>query len=495
MIPIGGIIAGALLASGALGNREQRPDPQLRAIAFAFVLSLAAMIAIGALSDGIWIALPFLVAILVLLFPWAICRLVLIPLARPKLAYYVGRLSTWHWPGDTRGGGLVAASLAAVRRSDAGTWAWIEAKRNRAKELRAGGLIATAIALDARGETERARRTLAALPLLERAGCCRSAIAFAFEWLAAEAAERGDWPTAAHWGLHPPLGSRAAVLIGRVGERIAGNPWRPIAPGEPPRVVPDGALWYAWLWSGRWLALLPLVRWACDRAAAPDVEDEVPTLPDTVAPHDRAIVLQARAAAASGKLGPAGIAALGQAWSTALDDAALDRWRTRARQLGARAEVLDDLRDAVTDELALVLRGSERDVGPLADDPETPALLRSAALQVRGEYMDALESAVESLLARVDRRQPLPTGDEWNEWQAAVRAYDHAYQRAGAHNRVVAFNLAHHPMCSLAVWLWNERKEYTIAHAIFRWLLIEATAVGDEKAIELQTSNVACRRG
>ncbi len=495
MIPIGGIIAGALLGASVLRDRSARPDHQLRSMGIAIFLWLVALPAIGALEAGYYGAIPILGALAVLLFPWAICRFVLIPLGRPKLAYYVGRLSTWYWPGDARGGGLVAASLAALRRPDPSAWTWIEAKRNKAKELRAGGLIATAIALDARGETERARRTLASMTLLEREGCCRTAIAMSFEWLAAEAAQRGDWRSAAHWGLHPPLGSKAAVLIGRVAERIAGNPWRPAVPGKPARVVSDAALWYAWVWSRRWIALRPLVQWACARTDAPVGEDEAVELPETAVPHDRAIVLQARAAVSRDKLGAERIAALGRAWSTALDEAALDRWRTRARELGARAEVLEDLRDAVIDELAIVLQRSEADVGALADDPETSPLLRSAAVRVRGDLMDALESNLEALQARVESRQPLPAADEWNEWQAAVLAYERAHRRAGAHNRVVAFNLAHHPMCSLAVWLWNERKEYTIAHAIFRWLLLEAEAVGDEKAIELQRSNVACRRG
>ena len=42
----------------------------------------------------------------------------------------------------------------------------------------------------------------------------------------------------------------------------------------------------------------------------------------------------------------------------------------------------------------------------------------------------------------------------------------------------------------MAVWLWNTRNEYALSHAISKWLLGEALAVGDTEAIELCTRNV-----
>jgi hypothetical protein len=41
----------------------------------------------------------------------------------------------------------------------------------------------------------------------------------------------------------------------------------------------------------------------------------------------------------------------------------------------------------------------------------------------------------------------------------------------------------------MAVWLWNSRNEYALSHAISKWLLDEALAVGDTEAIELCTRN------
>ena len=42
------------------------------------------------------------------------------------------------------------------------------------------------------------------------------------------------------------------------------------------------------------------------------------------------------------------------------------------------------------------------------------------------------------------------------------------------------------------MWLYNERKERPLGNAVFRFCLREAEAVGDERAVALQTKNVAC---
>jgi hypothetical protein len=41
----------------------------------------------------------------------------------------------------------------------------------------------------------------------------------------------------------------------------------------------------------------------------------------------------------------------------------------------------------------------------------------------------------------------------------------------------------------MAAWLWNKRGEYALSHAISKWLLSEALAVGDTEAIELGHRN------
>ena len=41
------------------------------------------------------------------------------------------------------------------------------------------------------------------------------------------------------------------------------------------------------------------------------------------------------------------------------------------------------------------------------------------------------------------------------------------------------------------MWLWNDRREYVLSHAVSSWLLAEALAVGDAQAIEVHTGNTA----
>jgi hypothetical protein len=41
----------------------------------------------------------------------------------------------------------------------------------------------------------------------------------------------------------------------------------------------------------------------------------------------------------------------------------------------------------------------------------------------------------------------------------------------------------------VSAWLWNQRKEYVLSHAISVWLLAEARAVGDASAIEHESHN------
>jgi hypothetical protein len=81
--------------------------------------------------------------------------------------------------------------------------------------------------------------------------------------------------------------------------------------------------------------------------------------------------------------------------------------------------------------------------------------------------------------------------DEWREWVALRSAYEAAVNAAGLELRRLAFPHAYAKGSSMAVWLWNARSEYALSHAISRWLLSEALAVGDTEAIELCSRN--CR--
>jgi len=70
--------------------------------------------------------------------------------------------------------------------------------------------------------------------------------------------------------------------------------------------------------------------------------------------------------------------------------------------------------------------------------------------------------------------------------------YERGVARAGDELRRLAFVKVHSDGCTLAVWMFNDRKERALGNAIFRFLLSEAEALDDARAIGLQTKNVAC---
>ena len=58
--------------------------------------------------------------------------------------------------------------------------------------------------------------------------------------------------------------------------------------------------------------------------------------------------------------------------------------------------------------------------------------------------------------------------------------------------RRLSFPRVNAEVCHLAVWLFNVRGQRALANAMFRWLLAEAEAVGDERAASLARDNLAC---
>src|SRR6185436_20965332 len=82
-----------------------------------------------------------------------------------------------------------------------------------------------------------------------------------------------------------------------------------------------------------------------------------------------------------------------------------------------------------------------------------------------------------------------PAIDEWREFIALRAAYTDAASAGGPELRRLAFPHAFSTGSHMAAWLWNTRHEYALSHAISRWLLAEALAVGDAEAIDLGHRN------
>jgi hypothetical protein len=140
----------------------------------------------------------------------------------------------------------------------------------------------------------------------------------------------------------------------------------------------------------------------------------------------------------------------------------------------------------VTDELARVADRAALGAPP-AHGPVGDALSR----RLRHGRLDALEAAFSGWAERRHDQTPHPSIDEWREFIALRAAYRAAVTAGGLELRRLAFPHVFSKGSNMAAWLWNKREEYALSHAISKWLLDEALAVGDAEAIELGHRNCA----
>jgi hypothetical protein len=197
-----------------------------------------------------------------------------------------------------------------------------------------------------------------------------------------------------------------------------------------------------------------------------------------------------------GSVKGADLLTLGRAWDVILEDRAAERiLAERALLIGADSSTrtLARLRAAVEEDLtALVLaRAIGLDTLHEAGAAASPMIER-VRRRVRDHLLVGVEAASDALRRRIDERRELPAVDEWREWTSLRLAYEHGTRLGGQELRRLAFYKVHPDLTSLAVWLFNDRKQRPLGNAMFKWLLDEATAVDDARAITLQTKNVAC---
>ncbi|MFT3774099.1 MAG: hypothetical protein QM820_52710 [Minicystis sp.] len=106
--------------------------------------------------------------------------------------------------------------------------------------------------------------------------------------------------------------------------------------------------------------------------------------------------------------------------------------------------------------------------------------------------LSEVEAASDAIRRRVDDKRELPPEGEWREWANLVARYERGVESAGEDFRRLSFVKVYPDACGFAVWLFNDRKQRPLGNLIFRWLLAEAEALDDQRAIALQTKNVAC---
>lgn len=458
-----------------------------------------------------WLLLLCVVVILVVLaalfMPWTVARSLLIPRGMPRAARWVASLSTRTWGNDTIGGGLVAAAWAVLRRQRhdpaapgqtsehaiSATIAWIERERDGQPMLRASHVLATGLLAAARGDLESARLLLTSVTELAPNTTPRTVRALAREWLVADAAARGKWDLAALLAREPRAHSRTLRLLAAVSARLAG--WD--------RASPPWLLWLLWLHAPHRRHTLALVQRAVDTAtaaataqagadsatdaAADASSSHAGAAPADVDAHQRA--LRAHVAVLGGDDHERAIEDLAHAWDRALSAPETRRLvNERAAALGARGAdaAWRALEDAVARDLADIVRQAGL---PLGRCPTQSRVMAEAARLLRETLMNEVELAFDALLRRVTAERRLAAIDEWREWLSLRALHQRAVLVGGMDLRRMVFPHVHQIACKHAVWLWNQRGQHLLANAIFRWLLTEATTVGDSEAIELQQRN------
>ncbi|HWB75106.1 MAG TPA: hypothetical protein VG755_09115 [Nannocystaceae bacterium] len=483
-------IAVVLVRIFGLANKEET-RPGFFLLAQWIVLASAALVAVMLVRQGQPLGFVMLPLVAVLMFPWPLARRFAIPRGRWRMAWFLTRASAWTWYDDNKGGATVAAAWAATKARDrARAIAFVE--KQCEGDAGPATLFATGLLAQARGDLPAARRWVASLCEFEGKVAPRMARSLALEWCAAEAASRGAWEQIPRWADDREA-TAATKFLGAVARRLTAK--APVPSDDELRRLAKRMP----------KSLQPLLARALAAAseATPTTEPiDVPAPPPIPegSPHEIALQLHARLLAADAKsVRMPALDRVTSAWDRLLRDAAfVASVRTRASALGTDVDAIAKLRERIDRDLLDVVWAGDVAIGEDELVPgrstsrwseDTFGRLRSRLHQ---RALDELEVAADTLHARAKARRALPIHEEWREWLALRGAYERAVAMTGIRLRRLAFEAVHGPACALAAWLWNDRKQRTHAHQMFRWLLREAEIVDDAEAIALQRRNVDC---
>jgi hypothetical protein len=440
------------------------------------------------LALGTPLGLAIAAAGIALAYPWLITRAVLIPLGLWWPALWLGKAAVLTW-GSTDGGAVAGAlALAHRRRPPQRGVEAVDAHVRRGK-LTAPKIIAAALLARCRDDRATARALMQSVDLLDEGEAPRCH-RIARDFRIADAAGRGDWRQVRALSMvHGPL-SRLGRFVGLVAARLEGD-----------ASITDRRLRTAWLLAPRRRTTRSLLRRALDRPgtaaplqrSTPENDFGLPLGPaggggDPIAAALEAHVHMLRRAP---EVEIDDLFALGSLWDRAIDSGAL-RELTRRRAADLQATGAEAAVDGFAAEIETELAGMVRASGVCMElIPRGSAMLARAVAAVRRDLLAEIELAFAALEIRFEADRQLAAIDEWREMLALRELYAEAARVGGLPLRQIAFPQMHTPACNYAVWLWNTRAEYLVANAVFRWLLAEATVVGDAEAIDLQTRNVA----
>ena len=423
------------------------------------------------------IGLLWLLVTLAALLAWPFAVYVLVPLGQVKLATHATRLVSPWLTQDREGRALLVGTLALYRRGlDPALLAWLEARQAHRGPVGGAGICAAGLLRASRGDVVSARALLRSVSWIHPGWTPRLANVVANEWLAADAATRGDWETVRDV---PPPHSRATRLLSLVAAHRLGEP------------IPEKTLRRALRRSPRREALRPLIETAT-------VPPPRPIVPAATSPYREAAatppepIASAMRVHADTMAAPSaeGIRAAAAAWERALADPALAAAAAeRAAELGA-SDSWRTFTDAISDDLAAAALACDAPLRDLAGPVGEPA-----ARRVQARVVADVEAAAEALTRRAHDGRRLAPLDEWGELVELRRRHARAVALGDGLTRHVLFPKVHEAACPLAVKMWNGGTQRPAAHTVFVWLLVEAEAAGHAVLALHERKNVACGVG
>ncbi len=448
-------------------------------IVFQLIVSGVAVACIGGgVEERNGLVLTLGLGAFYLLFPAWIARSVFAPLGFVRLAYFTAWLSRVEWRRDKPGGPALIAAWSLVQQDKPwpSTLAWVERRLSSSKKaLQGSGVVAFGLLEAARGRHEQAREWLDSVLMFDPRVAPPQVRVVAAEWLATDAAARGDWKRVKAISENRKWpGSSTLTLLGALAGRMLGE------------AMPTNAgLWFWWLLAPRRWWTRGFVKQATAQTVKRTLaEKALPAPPETLDAVGRATFLTL---ALQGHETPAAssVVEVARAWEAALGTELRSKLFMRATLVGGGEP------DAAVEEVRELV---EKALGPLLPSKlsgvhgELPNLLHSAA----DARNDVVYAELEERMARMDSRKvsnkELPPLEEWRE-VLALRAL---YKQSCEGDHALAHSVIRDKLVNFGVWLYNQREEKPVANAIFRMLESEAVALGDSDSEKLNKKNGAC---
>ncbi|MBF5041888.1 hypothetical protein FGE12_05755 [Aggregicoccus sp. 17bor-14] len=437
------------------------------------VLNLVAHSAgdLAAGAEAVW----WLVAAL-MFAPWTGVRHLVVPLGMPRLAYWLAAPPDLRFLRDGTGRKALAAAWALLYRRSPPTpkqVAWLERKLGEVQELRPTLLLARGLLAVAQGDEARARVLLEGLDTFDKRVCPPLVLRTASTWLAAQAAEAGDWERVLQLCAQGPRRCPNLWLLSALASRALGKR----------RAPSPASLWARWVLAGGWWRTFGFVRQLARPLPWPEPTPAAPTgAPETVA-----FALHVGLWRAAG--GADALGTVGARWDAALaDEGARTRFFQRAAELGVPGAegVMLRLREAAGADLAALAEAQ----GTVLDiRAPQGSLLHAAAWQQRERLYEELRRSLTAMEHRAKEGELLEPHEEWRDFRR-VRALYQQLAETHSTDRRAAFYETHDRLCNYGVQLFNVESQRPFGNAIFRFLLEEARTVGHGPSITTQERNV-----